>query len=148
MKQDGRPVPSPASSAACLPSGQILNGRLWVVVDGAVLDVSSFARRHPGGSRLITNAMGTDVTAEIIGKDDSIGNYGMAFSPHSHTSVSVGVPKCSRIVGQDITGEPEGTEEWAMLHAVDRLGLYRLCMMAAFWMPPVHGDNRFVLSTL
>ncbi|CAM9506534.1 unnamed protein product, partial [Ascophyllum nodosum] len=46
---------------------QILNGRSWVVVDGAVLDVSSFAKRHPGGARLIMNILGTDVTSEIIG---------------------------------------------------------------------------------
>ncbi|CAN0386240.1 unnamed protein product, partial [Hapterophycus canaliculatus] len=44
---------------------QVLNGRSWVILDGAVLDVSSFAKRHPGGARLIINAMGTDVTAEF-----------------------------------------------------------------------------------
>ncbi|CAN0542915.1 unnamed protein product, partial [Laminaria digitata] len=54
----------------------------WVIVDAAVLDVSSFAKRHPGGARLILNAMGTDVTSEIIAEDASIGNAGMAFAPH------------------------------------------------------------------
>lgn len=62
-----------------------------MVVDGAVLDVSSFAKRHPGGARLIMNAMGTDMTSEIIGEDASVGgNSGMSFSPHSHSEVSVG----------------------------------------------------------
>ena len=68
---------------------QLLNGRSWVIVDGAVLDVSSFAKRHPGGARLIVNALGTDVTSEIAGKDASIGNFNMAFTPHAHTDVSM-----------------------------------------------------------
>ncbi|CAM9734143.1 unnamed protein product, partial [Ascophyllum nodosum] len=48
-------------------NNKLLNGRSWVIVDGAVLDVSSFAKRHPGGARLIVNALGTDVTSEIAG---------------------------------------------------------------------------------
>ena len=67
---------------------QILNGRSWVIVDGAVLDISSFAKRHPGGARLIMNALGTDVTSEITGDEASIGNFKRAFTPHTHTDVS------------------------------------------------------------
>ncbi|CAN0347478.1 unnamed protein product, partial [Scytosiphon promiscuus] len=37
------------------------------MVDDAVLDVSDFAQRHPGGKRLILNAVGTDVTQELFG---------------------------------------------------------------------------------
>ena len=58
-------------------------------MDAAVLDVSSFATRHPGGARLIINALGTDVTSEMLGKDASIGNFNMAFTPHAHTEVSM-----------------------------------------------------------
>lgn len=74
---------------ACVVFFQILNGRSWIVVDGAVLDVSTFAKRHPGGARLILNAMGTDATSEIMGEDASLGNANMtnAFSPHHHTEV-------------------------------------------------------------
>ncbi|CAN0478383.1 unnamed protein product, partial [Hapterophycus canaliculatus] len=36
-------------------------------VDEAILDVSDFAQRHPGGRRLILNATGTDVTQELVG---------------------------------------------------------------------------------
>ena len=57
-------------------------------MDGAVLDVSSFAKRHPGGARLIMNILGTDVTSEIIGDVASIGNFNRAFTPHTHTNVS------------------------------------------------------------
>lgn len=71
-----------------LPLAQILNGRSWVIVDGAVLDVSTFAKRHPGGARIIINAMGTDITAEILGESTSIGNSKSAFAPHTHTDVS------------------------------------------------------------
>lgn len=58
-----------------------------MVVDGAVLDVSSFAKGHPGGARLITNAIGTDVTSEILGEEASMGNGNMTFPPHDHTEV-------------------------------------------------------------
>ena len=81
-------LPKPRARA-CFPSRcQILNGRSWVIVDGAILDVSSFARRHPGGARVIMNALGTDVTSGILGEDASIGNFKMGFAPHSHTDVS------------------------------------------------------------
>lgn len=59
------------------------------MVDEAVLDVSDFAQRHPGGRRLILNTVGTDVTQELLG-DQSVGN-GMSFSPHVHTGVSTDV---------------------------------------------------------
>lgn len=58
-----------------------------MILDAAVLDVSSFAKKHPGGARLITNAMGTDVTSEIMGEEGSMGNTSMSFSPHRHTEV-------------------------------------------------------------
>lgn len=68
---------------------QVLHGRSWIIVDGAILDVSTFAKRHPGGARLIINAMGTDITSEIMGEEASIGNSNMAFTPHPHTDVSL-----------------------------------------------------------
>lgn len=77
---------------------QILNGRAWVIVDAAVIDVSSFAKRHPGGARLIMNSMGTDVTSEIIGEDASVGNSSMAFDPHPHTDVSSALGSEARVV--------------------------------------------------
>lgn len=65
---------------------KVLNGQEWVIVDGAILDVSSFARRHPGGARLILNAMGTDMTQELIGAEGSIGRAA-SFAPHVHSEV-------------------------------------------------------------
>lgn len=58
------------------------------MVDDAVLDLSDFAQRHPGGRRLILNTVGTDVTRELVG-DQSVG-HSMSFSPHVHTGVSRG----------------------------------------------------------
>ncbi|RKP05831.1 hypothetical protein THASP1DRAFT_19281 [Thamnocephalis sphaerospora] len=43
------------------------DGRLWVVIDGAIIDVSSFARNHPGGERLIRAACGRDATGDFNG---------------------------------------------------------------------------------
>ena len=60
------------------------------MADDAILDVSDFAQRHPGGRRLILNAVGTDVTQELIGRDQSVG-HAMAFSPHVHSGVSTDV---------------------------------------------------------
>lgn len=58
----------------------------WVIVDGAVLDVGSFSRRHPGGARVILNALGTDITNELKGEDLSVGGA-MAFTPNEHSEV-------------------------------------------------------------
>ncbi|CAM9317590.1 unnamed protein product, partial [Sphacelaria rigidula] len=77
---------------------KILNGRSWIIVDGAVLDVSTFAKRHPGGARLILNAMGTDVTSEIVGEEASIGNSNMAFFPHRHTDTALEIAR-SLVIG-------------------------------------------------
>ncbi|CAM9893563.1 unnamed protein product, partial [Hapterophycus canaliculatus] len=46
---------------------KVLHGQSWVLVDGAILDVKEFSHRHPGGARLILNALGTDVTHELLG---------------------------------------------------------------------------------
>lgn len=64
----------------------MLHGQSWVLVDGAVLDVSEFSHRHPGGARLILNALGTDVTHELLGEDLSVG-HAMSFSPQKHPEV-------------------------------------------------------------
>lgn len=56
-----------------------------MIVDGAVLDVSTFAKRHPGGARIIISAMGTDITAEILGESTSVRN---SRASHAHTDVS------------------------------------------------------------
>ncbi len=67
----------------------MLHGQSWVLVDGAILDVSEFSHRHPGGARLILNAVGTDVTHELLGEDLSVGHAApMSFSPHIHPEVS------------------------------------------------------------
>lgn len=59
-----------------------------MIADGAILDVSSFAQRHPGGTRLILNTIGTDVTEELIGEEMSVGmTSGVTFNPHTHTEV-------------------------------------------------------------
>ncbi|CAM9534507.1 unnamed protein product [Ascophyllum nodosum] len=61
----------------------VLNGQTWVLVDGAILDVSNFSHRHPGGARLILNAVGTDITNELLGEELSVG-HAMSFTPHRH----------------------------------------------------------------
>lgn len=59
-----------------------------MLVDGAILDVSDFAQRHPGGARLVHNAVGTDVTHELLGQDLSVG-HAMSFPPFVHPEVRV-----------------------------------------------------------
>ena len=56
------------------------------MVDGAILDVGNFSRRHPGGARVIVNALGTDITNELKGDDFSAG-HAMSFSPNQHSEV-------------------------------------------------------------
>jgi cytochrome b involved in lipid metabolism len=38
----------------------------WLVVRGVVYDVTSFARRHPGGSSVVIEAAGTDATNTFV----------------------------------------------------------------------------------
>ena len=117
------------SSAFC----KVLNGQSWVLVDGAVLDVSRFFQRHPGGARLILNAVGTDVTHELLGQDLSVG-HAMSFPPHVHQEVFVSgvhifdaddVLHCS-LIGYSITGEHQCTIPCSLgqcgLSPVDCLG--------------------------
>ena len=66
---------------------QVLNGQMWVLIDGAILDVSNFSQRHPGGARLVLNAVGTDVTYEMLGEELSVG-HAMSFSPQVHPEVN------------------------------------------------------------
>ncbi|CAN0446560.1 unnamed protein product, partial [Ascophyllum nodosum] len=68
---------------------KVLNGMSWVMVDGAILDVGNFSRRHPGGARVIVNALGTDITSELKGEDlkgeDVSAGYAMSFSSNQHS---------------------------------------------------------------
>ena len=61
------------------------------MVDGAILDVGNFSRRHPGGARVIVNALGTDITSELKGEDlkgeDVSAGYAMSFSSNQHSEV-------------------------------------------------------------
>merc|ERR1712149_59479 len=49
----------------------------WVVVDGQVLDVTSFLKEHPGGELAILTFAGKDATEEfnMIHPPDVIGKY-------------------------------------------------------------------------
>lgn len=79
------------------------------MVDEAILDVSDFAQRHPGGRRLILNSLGTDVTQELVKQDQSVG-HAMSFSPHVHTGVSSTVElTCSVWLTSGLEGDPP---EW------------------------------------
>ncbi|PKU29084.1 fatty acid desaturase 1-like [Limosa lapponica baueri] len=50
---------------------RIHNGRgqgreQWLVIDRKVYDVSTFAKRHPGGSRVISHYAGQDATKSLL----------------------------------------------------------------------------------
>lgn len=40
----------------------------WVAIDGAVYDLTAYARSHPGGRAVILGLCGTDGTAEFLGQ--------------------------------------------------------------------------------
>ena len=46
-------------------------GDLWIVVDGAILDVSAFAAEHPGGDDVLLEAGGRDATEEYHAAEHS-----------------------------------------------------------------------------
>ncbi|CAM9831972.1 unnamed protein product [Ectocarpus sp. 4 AP-2014] len=91
---------------------KVLSGQTWLMVDEAVLDVSDFAQRHPGGRRIILNALGTDVTQELLGQENSVG-HAMSFPPHVHTGSAWRIIR-SLVVGyieEKDAGEPVAAME-------------------------------------
>ena len=44
-------------------------GDCWIVIDGAVLDVSNYMKEHPGGSDLLKNESGPDKDATAAFED-------------------------------------------------------------------------------
>lgn len=78
------------------------------MVDGAIVDVGEFAHRHPGGSRLILNAVGTDITYELLGEDLSVGQI-MSFDPHPHEEVRI---ECGAFVSLSLCGVDIGCCMW------------------------------------
>eukprot|EP00903_Cladosiphon_okamuranus_P015565 g14370.t1 len=87
---------------------KVLHGQSWLLVDGAILDVKEFSHRHPGGARLILNALGTDVTHELLGEELSVG-HAMSFQPHTHPESAWEIVR-SLVVGY-IEEEEEEEEE-------------------------------------
>lgn len=84
------PMLLPSPTIPLSTTDQVLNGESWVIVDGAIVDVSTFYGRHPGGSRVIMNALGTDITGELLGEDRSIGNTVSSPPQHPHSKVGPG----------------------------------------------------------
>ena len=39
-----------------------VKGDRWIIIDGIVYDVSRWAKRHPGGERIMSNHAGEDAT--------------------------------------------------------------------------------------
>ena len=54
-------------SSAAFAAG-VASGKQWVTLDGFVLDVSLFAKDHPGGEGLLKDKIGEDVTDLFKGK--------------------------------------------------------------------------------
>ena len=68
------PEPEPAESAAAqtytLADVALRSSadECWVAIDGAVYDLTAWARSHPGGRAAILGLCGTDGTAEFLGQ--------------------------------------------------------------------------------
>ena len=43
-----------------------VKGDRWIIIEDLVYDVSRFAKRHPGGDRIINNCAGEDATVSIF----------------------------------------------------------------------------------
>jgi len=60
-------------------------GTMLCIVDGYVLDITSFVENHPGGQHLLRYAAGSDITEEFVGKRDVDGMRHV----HSHSAVQL-----------------------------------------------------------
>jgi len=66
LKWAPKPETLPAMSTEEM-NKRIAKGRMLVVIDALVHDVTSFAHEHPGGQLLIEQAVGQDATARFNG---------------------------------------------------------------------------------
>jgi len=62
-------------------------GTILCIVDGYVLDITSFVENHPGGQHLLRYAAGSDITEEFVGKRDVDGMR------HTHSQSAVQLMK-------------------------------------------------------
>lgn len=63
---------------------RVLSGSRWVIVAETVVDIDEWIQVHPGGSKLLAMAIGTDVTWQLLGQKPH-GNYPMQHRNLLHT---------------------------------------------------------------
>ncbi|CAM9402421.1 unnamed protein product [Chrysoparadoxa australica] len=47
---------------------KILQGEQWIIVQGMIVDIADYIKVHPGGSRILKQCIGTDVTPQLMGQ--------------------------------------------------------------------------------
>ena len=66
--------PSVETPADCAVAG-VANGAKWVKLHGFVLDVSTWAKQHPGGDKLLLQEVGKDISTLFTSADEATGGY-------------------------------------------------------------------------
>ena len=39
---------------------------MWIVIDGSIYDISNWAKKHPGGRKIVSSYAGQDATVRIV----------------------------------------------------------------------------------
>ncbi|KAG5179290.1 hypothetical protein JKP88DRAFT_349982 [Tribonema minus] len=59
-------------------------GEKWVIVNDAIVDVSDYMKVHPGGSKVLKDSIGTDITKDIMGVQPV--GQGVMQGSHKHSN--------------------------------------------------------------
>ncbi|CAM9649657.1 unnamed protein product [Chrysoparadoxa australica] len=68
---------------------KVLQGEKWVIVNEMVVDIAGYAKVHPGGSKIIKESIGTDITREIKGLRKLVQGVFREAHKHSGNAYSV-----------------------------------------------------------
>eukprot|EP00611_Tribonema_gayanum_P016477 TRINITY_DN286_c1_g1_i4.p1 TRINITY_DN286_c1_g1~~TRINITY_DN286_c1_g1_i4.p1 ORF type:complete len:1707 (+),score=517.78 TRINITY_DN286_c1_g1_i4:250-5121(+) len=62
----------------------VMQGEKWVIVNDAIVDVSDYMKVHPGGSKVLKDSIGTDITKDIMGVQPV--GQGVMQGSHKHSN--------------------------------------------------------------
>jgi hypothetical protein len=68
---------------------RIAEGQQWVIIHDVIYEISSFMERHPGGSKIISDNIGKDVSMFFGGVDKELIQSGKNAVTHSHSRLAL-----------------------------------------------------------
>ena len=89
---------------------RLREGAKWVILDGAVYDVGSFMKAHPGGAYFLARVIGADISSLFYGHEAPDRQVG----PHKHSVRAYNLLQ-KMLVGVLLRDEDDPTRSWVDL---------------------------------